>query len=177
MEEMLTVKEVSQLLKVATITVNRLVKQGMPSYKFGRSRRFKATEIDEWLKNSDQPKQQPKPKPAKEAGIHKDLLTAIEHWNNQPRMIKCKEPTAKLNTVFSRLYKIYGLEEMLATITRYAVVVDDEQYFFNTRWNMETFLRQGNAFPDFTCDGQKWINYTEKTAKQDESHEKVDIWM
>lgn len=51
MEEMLTVKEVAQLLKVATITVNRLVKQGMPSYKFGRSRRFKATEINKWIKN------------------------------------------------------------------------------------------------------------------------------
>lgn len=47
---MLTVKEVSELLKMHPNTISKLVKEGMPSYKIGKNRRFDADEVIKWIK-------------------------------------------------------------------------------------------------------------------------------
>ena len=47
---MLTIQEVAEMLKMHVNTINKLVKEGMPSYKIGKSRRFDEKEVIEWIK-------------------------------------------------------------------------------------------------------------------------------
>ena len=48
----MTVKEVSQYLRLAEITIYRLVeKKDLPGYKAGRQWRFIKKEIDDWMRS------------------------------------------------------------------------------------------------------------------------------
>lgn len=47
---MLDRKGVADLLKVHVNTIDKLVKEGMPSYKIGKNRRFDADEVIKWVK-------------------------------------------------------------------------------------------------------------------------------
>ena len=47
---MLTRKEIAEYLQVHPITVDRLVKRGMPSLKFGGSIRFDLEDVKDWAK-------------------------------------------------------------------------------------------------------------------------------
>jgi excisionase family DNA binding protein len=49
-QEMMTVKEVAEYLKIAEKTAYRLVLEGkIPGFKVGGSWRFKKSQIDEWI--------------------------------------------------------------------------------------------------------------------------------
>jgi excisionase family DNA binding protein len=49
--ELLTVREVADLLKVSVSTVERMTRrgEGPPSVKFGRSRRWLRRDVERWL--------------------------------------------------------------------------------------------------------------------------------
>ena len=47
---MLARKEIAEYLQVHPITVDRLVKRGMPSLKFGGSVRFDLEDVKKWAK-------------------------------------------------------------------------------------------------------------------------------
>ncbi len=47
----ITVQDIMAMYQVAKSTVYNWIDLGMPSYKFGKSRRFIESEIDNWLKN------------------------------------------------------------------------------------------------------------------------------
>lgn len=47
---MLTRKEIAEYLQVHPVTVDRLVKSGMPSLKFGGSIRFDLEDVKAWAK-------------------------------------------------------------------------------------------------------------------------------
>ena len=49
MEELLTLDEVAQKLKVTRATVHKWMIEGMPSLKIGKNRRFEAHKIMEWI--------------------------------------------------------------------------------------------------------------------------------
>jgi excisionase family DNA binding protein len=50
-ENYLTMRDLMDYLKISRFSVYRFIKEGMPNYKFGGMRRFKASEVEEWLKN------------------------------------------------------------------------------------------------------------------------------
>lgn len=50
MEELLTVKEVAQYLRVSIRQVYRLIDDGLPSFKVGKYHRFRKEDIDNWMK-------------------------------------------------------------------------------------------------------------------------------
>jgi len=51
-EDILTIDELSEYLKVSKSTLYKLVREGgVPSQKVGRHWRFKKSAIDEWLQN------------------------------------------------------------------------------------------------------------------------------
>lgn len=53
-KEMLTVKEVAELLKGSEIWVRKMVgKNKIPSYKVGGKRLFKRKEIEKWIKRGE----------------------------------------------------------------------------------------------------------------------------
>lgn len=49
MEELLTLDEVAQKLKVTRATVHKWMNEGMPSLKIGKNRRFEAHKIMDWI--------------------------------------------------------------------------------------------------------------------------------
>lgn len=51
MINLLNKKELAEKLKVAEITINRLLAKGMPRIKVGRQVRFNFDDVLEWLKN------------------------------------------------------------------------------------------------------------------------------
>jgi excisionase family DNA binding protein len=46
--ELLTIKEVAEILKVRPATVKRLIKSGLPAHRVGRSWRVERTALEEW---------------------------------------------------------------------------------------------------------------------------------
>jgi excisionase family DNA binding protein len=64
MEEMITIQQVANYLKVDRLTVYRLVTQkGMPAFKVGGQWRFKQEMIDSWLlRNSNMDEERPMPR-------------------------------------------------------------------------------------------------------------------
>jgi excisionase family DNA binding protein len=51
-EELITIKEVSDYLKVAEKTIYRMASEGkIPAFKVGGSWRFRRHEVQEWLEN------------------------------------------------------------------------------------------------------------------------------
>jgi excisionase family DNA binding protein len=57
-EELITIKEVSEYLKVAEKTIYRMASEGkIPAFKVGGSWRFRRHEVQEWLENQRNNKQ------------------------------------------------------------------------------------------------------------------------
>jgi excisionase family DNA binding protein len=55
MDEVLTVEEVANLLKIHRTTVYRMLKSGeLPAFKIGSDWRFNRVHIEEWLKSRTQ---------------------------------------------------------------------------------------------------------------------------
>jgi excisionase family DNA binding protein len=51
-ENYLTMNELIKHLKVTRTSINRWINKGMPSVKLGTLRRFKVSEVENWLRNS-----------------------------------------------------------------------------------------------------------------------------
>jgi len=51
-ENYLTMNELIKHLKVTRTSINRWMNKGMPSVKLGTLRRFKVSEVEDWLRNS-----------------------------------------------------------------------------------------------------------------------------
>ena len=51
-ENYLTMNELIKHLKVTRTSINRWMNKGMPSVKLGTLRRFKVSEVENWLRNS-----------------------------------------------------------------------------------------------------------------------------
>jgi len=57
-DDILTIREVAELLKLAEKTVYRLAADGeLPGFKVGGSWRFRKTEIDRWIKQQERSNQ------------------------------------------------------------------------------------------------------------------------
>lgn len=79
-------------------------------------------------------------------------------WNQQNIVIH-KELTPEINKSADKAIKLYGLDNVIIAIQRYAQVFWDKDYFFDYKWTLVKFLSQKNALPDFLDEGDKWLNY------------------
>lgn len=52
MEDLLTIKELSEKLKISEVSIYRLVNKGMPRIKIGGSIRFQYEEVMKWIKEN-----------------------------------------------------------------------------------------------------------------------------
>jgi len=50
-ENYLTAEELMKYLKVSRVSITRYMKRGMPSVKLGGLRRFKISDVENWLKD------------------------------------------------------------------------------------------------------------------------------
>jgi excisionase family DNA binding protein len=52
LENYLTMDDLMKYLKVSRVSITRYINKGMPSVKLGGLRRFKVSEVENWLRNS-----------------------------------------------------------------------------------------------------------------------------
>ena len=110
----------------------------------------------------------------KDKDIDKDNKNSIEKelkekevfdfWNSQNIIVHKELNDDKIKAIQKALKK-YSLEDIKKYIERYAKVINDKNYFFDTRWGLIDFLKQKNAMPDFTDEGSKWLNYINQSNK------------
>lgn len=89
----------------------------------------------------------------------------IEYFNSK-EIIKCKKKTKTLEQIIMKRLKEFSKEEIINAIDHYSLIIHDSNYFFNTKWSLEKFLKQKNALPEFLDDGEKWINYIDFKEKE-----------
>lgn len=82
----------------------------------------------------------------------------LNHWNSKNIIIHRKH-SRKIPLILKRLTKDYSKEEILQSIDNYARVYGDKDYYFDYKWNLETFLQKSNTLPEFMDDGSKWLSY------------------
>ena len=96
----------------------------------------------------------------------------FDYWNSKD-IVKHREFTEEMEKVIKKALKENTIEEIKLYIDRYAQVIKDENYFFNTTWKLVEFLKQKNAMNDFKDDGSKWCNYL--NSKQGKKKQEQEI--
>ena len=95
----------------------------------------------------------------------------LEYWNSKGIIVH-RNYTKKTPLILARITKEFSKEEIFRSIDNYSVVYRDEEYYFNYKWDLETFLQKSNTLPAFMNDGSKWLSYLEvmipKTKKKKE---------
>lgn len=86
-------------------------------------------------------------------------ISNIYYYWNEKDIIKHKELTEDRVKSIQNALKKYSEEEIKTYIDRYAMVLKDENYFFNYRWKLVDFLNRKEGIAEFTDEGSKWLNY------------------
>lgn len=97
----------------------------------------------------------------KEKSFSATHLEIFDYWNTKD-IIQHKELTDKIDKAITKALKTYSIEQLKEYIDRYAKVIKDKDYFFDTKWTLDLFLSRKNGISDFTDEGSKWISYLEK---------------
>ena len=86
------------------------------------------------------------------------VLRIFNHWKSKgiyPR----EDLTEKKAKAIQKALKSYSEEEITFSIDRYSSVIFDKSFYFNTKWYIDTFMTQGNCLPNFTENGERWLQY------------------
>ena len=86
-------------------------------------------------------------------------------WNDS-NIIKHRELTDSIRNQIKKSLKTYSLEQILLAINHYKEAFHSDYEYCDYKWNLETFLKQGNCLKDFLDDGTKWNNYLDWKNKK-----------
>lgn len=100
------------------------------------------------------------------------INSVIDAWNSKNHLPKVRKKTELVRKIIARAINNFGLEDCNKAVENYATVLNDN-YYFDTVWDIKKFFTQSNAAPDFMDDGVKWLNYS-KSSKQ--STDKQQEW-
>lgn len=116
-------------------------------------------EYHSFFENDDNFKEIPKPEEKPKTDVEK----VFEYYVMKSKFYGYVKKNLKMSNItlnnITKYLKEYSITYIEQTIDRYFQVITDKNYFFNTYWFPEKFFKQGNAFKDFTEEGNKWINY------------------
>ena len=86
-----------------------------------------------------------------------------------------KTISPSLEKALNKALSLHGFNNITLAIEHYAIVGNDNNYYFNYAWSLEDFVKQSNALPDFLDKGEKWTNYcTSKNSKMKRAKEILD---
>ena len=88
----------------------------------------------------------------------------FDYWNAND-IKHHRQLTANMENVFKRVLKEYTIGDIKTAISHYATIYHDKGYFWHYQWDLVDFLKQKNALPNFLDEGSTWLNYLQKTAK------------
>lgn len=108
----------------------------------------------------EEPKQEKTKEPPKNEILpFADEIFLIFNYWNEMGIHHHRNLTEEIEKAIKKALKENSVDEIKLYIDRYAQVIKDEKYFFNTEWTLVQFLKQKNAMNDFKDDGSKWLNY------------------
>lgn len=89
------------------------------------------------------------------------ILDIYNYWNSlgKPAHTKLTDTFVK---AIKKALKIYSSEEIKKAMQNYKTVINDNSYYFDYTWGIDTFLKQSNGLPHFVDSGEKWLNYCKK---------------
>lgn len=93
----------------------------------------------------------------------------FDYWNSK-KIIEHEKIDDHLKAIKDAL-KENTIEQIKTYIDRYAKVIKDTSWYFNTKWRLVEFLKQKNAMNDFKDDGSKWLNYKNRRKDPKVLHE------
>lgn len=108
--------------------------------------------------------------------IEEPKLTEVENlvmfWNSKSCLVRCAKTTDNIKKEYIKAIKKNGGKIVLKqAVENYATIMSDKKYWFNYKWNLLAFLKQGNCIPDFHNGGAKWLNYKSNKIVADEQLE------
>lgn len=90
----------------------------------------------------------------------------FDYWN-ACNIVQHRELTAERIKAITKALEKWDIDTIKEAIRRYSVIVNDKQYYFDTRWDIAVFMKQKNALPEFIdredCATNKWVAYVSKT--------------
>lgn len=89
------------------------------------------------------------------------ILDIYNYWNSLGRPAHTKLTDTFVKAIKKAL-KIYSSEEIKKAMQNYKTVINDNSYYFDYTWGIDTFLKQSNGLPHFVDSGEKWLNYCKK---------------
>jgi len=98
----------------------------------------------------------------------------LNHWNSK-RIIVHRKYSRKTPLILKRIMEEYSKEEIFQSIDNYSAVYHDEEYYFNYKWDLETFLQKSNTLPAFMNDGSKWLSYLEVMTPKPKKKKELPI--
>lgn len=87
----------------------------------------------------------------------------FDFWN-ECNIIKHREMTDNIKKAITKALKTYTREDICKYIKRYAIVLEDDKYFFNYKWTLIDFLNRKDGISSFSDEGSKWINFVNATG-------------
>ncbi len=91
----------------------------------------------------------------------------LVYWN-KINAIACKDISDGIKKLYIAREAEYTKSGIIKSIANYGNVINSPtKYFFDTRWNLKTFLKQGNCLPNFLDDGETWVNYKKSQSSPD----------
>ena len=101
-----------------------------------------------------------------------NIYTVFDYWNSK-NIIKHQKLTPIIEKQITKAIKEYGVDNVKEYIDRYAKILQDNTYYFDTKWTLTEFLKQSNGISTFTDEGSKWLNYNNRNSKCKSSGSKV----
>lgn len=87
----------------------------------------------------------------------------FDFWN-ECNIIKHRDMTDNIKKTITKALKTYTREDICKYIKRYAIVLEDDKYFFNYKWTLIDFLNRKDGISSFSDEGSKWVNFVNATG-------------
>lgn len=87
----------------------------------------------------------------------------FDFWN-KCNIIKHRDMTDNIKKTITKSLKTYTREDICKYIKRYAIVLEDDKYFFNYKWTLIDFLNRKDGISSFSDEGSKWVNFVNATG-------------
>ena len=87
----------------------------------------------------------------------------FDFWN-ECNIIKHRDMTDNIKKTITKALKTYTREDICKYIKRYAIVLEDDKYFFNYKWTLIDFLSRKDGISSFSDEGSKWVNFVNATG-------------
>lgn len=88
----------------------------------------------------------------------KNIYIVFDKWNSLEVGVKHKD-IKDFKASIEKAIKNHSLEKVLEAIERLNKAIKDNDFYYNHKWNLKSWLTQGNGITNWLDEGQLWNNY------------------